>query len=90
MYDMPDDQIIGFWGKRSFIGKGIPRPKNYIEAAPLQLPDLASTTETVGEPAAPEPETPPEPEPPTSWRNDPQLFRHWQPLQAVYATEEPS
>jgi len=28
MYDMPDDEIIGFWGKRPFIGKGIARPKS--------------------------------------------------------------
>jgi hypothetical protein len=25
MYDMPDDEIIGFWGKRPFLGKRIPR-----------------------------------------------------------------
>ena len=25
MYDMPDDEIIGFWGKRPFIAKRIPR-----------------------------------------------------------------
>jgi hypothetical protein len=90
MYDMPDDEIIGFWGKRPFIGKGIPRPTEYQEAEPLQLPALTSAAETAAEPPPPEPETPPAPEPPSSWHADPQLFRHWQPRQAVYATEEQS
>ena len=85
MYDMPNDEIIGFWGKRPFIGKGIPRPKEYIEAAPLQLPALASATETITESASPEPETPPAPEPISSWRADPQLLRHWPAMQATLA-----
>jgi hypothetical protein len=82
MYDMPDTEIIGFWGKRPFIGKGIPRPTEYREVEPLQLPALTTATEAVAE------SPPPEPEPPSSWHADPQLFRHWQPRQAVYATEE--
>ena len=90
MYDMPDDEIIGFWGKRPFIGKGIPRPQAYQEAAPLQLPALTSATVTGAEAASAEPETPPAPAPPSSWRADPRLFRYWQPLHAVDATEEPS
>jgi type IV secretory pathway TraG/TraD family ATPase VirD4 len=87
MYDMPDDKIIGFWGKRPFIGKGIPLPKDYIEAASLQLPALVSATETVAEPASPEPETPLVPEPITSWRADPQLLRQWPAMQAMMAFE---
>jgi hypothetical protein len=76
MYDMPDDEIIGFWGKRPFIGKGIPRPTEYQEAEPLQLPALASATETASEPPPSEPELLP------SWHHDPHLFRHWRPAQA--------
>jgi type IV secretory pathway TraG/TraD family ATPase VirD4 len=80
MYDMPDDEIIGFWGKRPFIGKGIPRPKEHKDKAPLKLPVLSSRRETV-------PESPlPPPEIRSSWHADPKLFRHWQPRQAVYAS----
>jgi TraM recognition site of TraD and TraG len=75
MYDMPDTEIIGFWGKRPFIGKGIPRPQDYQDPEPLQLPALASATESAAEPP------PPAPEQPSSWRDDPQLFRHWRPAQ---------
>jgi type IV secretory pathway TraG/TraD family ATPase VirD4 len=42
MYDMPDDEIIGFWGKRPFIGKGIARPKEHKDSEPLKLPALPS------------------------------------------------
>jgi hypothetical protein len=79
MYDMPDTEIIGFWGKRPFIGKGIPRPKEYTDPEPLQLPGLAAATETAEVPASAEPETPSAPESLSSWRADPQLFRHWRP-----------
>jgi hypothetical protein len=82
MYDMPDDQIIGFWGKRPFLGKGIPRPTDYTAPEPLQLPALASAAETASVTPPPEPALLP------SWHADPQLFRHWQPRQAVYATAE--
>jgi hypothetical protein len=81
-YDMPDDQIIGFWGKRPFIGKGIPRPIEYKEAEQLQLPSLASATESAAEPP------PPQPEPSSSWRADPRLFRHWRPAQAAAGVGE--
>jgi type IV secretory pathway TraG/TraD family ATPase VirD4 len=84
MYDMPDDEIIGFWGKRPFIGKGIPRPKGYKDPEPLQLPALASSTETTAKTPPPEPETPPVPEP-LSWRDDPRLLRHWPAMQATMA-----
>jgi hypothetical protein len=90
MYDMPDTEIIGFWGKRPFIGKGIPRPQDYQDPEPLQLPALASATAIAPEPVSPELETPPAPEALSPWRADPQLFRHAQPMQAVYATEEQS
>jgi type IV secretory pathway TraG/TraD family ATPase VirD4 len=42
MYDMPDDEIIGFWGKRPFIGQGIARPKEHKDSEPLKLPALPS------------------------------------------------
>jgi type IV secretion system protein VirD4 len=64
--------------------KNIPPPT----LAPLPPVEEAAT------PSAPEassePETPPAPEPLSSWHYDPRLFRHWQPRQAVYATEEQS
>jgi hypothetical protein len=62
MYDMPDDEILGFWGKRPFLGKGIPRPTEYHEAGPLQLPALASATEIASRPP------PPAPAHPSSWQ----------------------
>jgi type IV secretory pathway TraG/TraD family ATPase VirD4 len=70
MYDMPDDEIIGFWGKRPFIGKGIPRPTAYQEAEQVQLPALTSAADTTSVPPAPEPETL------SSWHADPTLLRH--------------
>ena len=85
MYDMPDDEILGFWGKRPFIGKAIPRPKDYKYAEPLKLPALPSRTETPSKPPAPEPAVLP------SWHSDPSLFRHRRPDHATTeGGEQPS
>jgi type IV secretory pathway TraG/TraD family ATPase VirD4 len=73
MYDMPDDEIIGFWGKRPFIGKGIPRPTDHQVSEPIKLPALLPVTETSSE--TPQPQT----EPILSWHGDPALLRHWSP-----------
>jgi type IV secretory pathway TraG/TraD family ATPase VirD4 len=40
MYDMPDTEILGFWGKRPFIGKGIPIAQEHKAREPLNLPAL--------------------------------------------------
>ena len=40
MYDMPDDEILGFWGKRPFIGKGFPHPTAHQDSQPLTPPAL--------------------------------------------------
>jgi hypothetical protein len=82
MYDMPDDEIIGFWGKRPFIGKAIPYSNDHADHEPLQLPAFASRTETASEPP------PPQPASPSSWHADPQLFRHSQPVQAAVEVGE--
>ena len=77
MYDMPDDEILGFWGKRPFIGKATPRPKEHKDVEPLKLPALPSLTETPSKPPAPEPALLP------SWHSDPSLIRRWRPTQAT-------
>ena len=83
MYDMPDDEILGFWGKRPFIGKGIARPKEHQDSKQLKLPVLTLHAETL-------PETPQlQTEPLPSWHNDPTLFRQWsQPPAAKRIQEE--
>ena len=53
MYDMPDDEILGFWGKRPFIGKGFPRPTAHQDSEPLKLPALASRAGTSPRDASP-------------------------------------
>jgi type IV secretory pathway TraG/TraD family ATPase VirD4 len=73
MYDMLDDEILGFWGKRPFIGKGIARPKERKDSEPLKLPVLSSRTETASEPPLRQPELL------SSWHFDPVLFRRWRP-----------
>ena len=78
MYDMPDDEIIGFWGKRPFLGKRIPLPNKPAESTskpaevppPLLLPAVSSYVE---------PETP---QLLSTWRTDPTLLRY------CYATSE--
>jgi type IV secretory pathway TraG/TraD family ATPase VirD4 len=77
MYDMPDDEILGFWGKRPFIGKGIARPKEQKDREPLKLLDLSSQAE-------PSPEKPQlHIEPLPSWHEDPTLFPQWNPDRAA-------
>jgi type IV secretory pathway TraG/TraD family ATPase VirD4 len=68
MYDMPDDEILGFWGKRPFIAKAIPFPQNHKDPEPLKLPALRSVIEISSE------TPPPHPEPLASWHDDPALF----------------
>jgi type IV secretory pathway TraG/TraD family ATPase VirD4 len=68
MYDMPDDEIIGFWGKRPFIGKGIPRPKEHKDREPLKLPALPPISMTFLKTPQPPIEAVP------SWHDDPTLF----------------
>jgi type IV secretory pathway TraG/TraD family ATPase VirD4 len=68
MYDMPDTEILGFWGKRPFIATAIPLPKDYKDPEPLKLPALRPVMETALE------ATQPPAEPIASWRNDPSLF----------------
>lgn len=68
MYDMPNDEIIGFWGKRPFIGKGIPIPAAHAESVSLKLSALQPVAET-------SPETsPPHTAPRASWHDDATLF----------------
>jgi type IV secretory pathway TraG/TraD family ATPase VirD4 len=68
MYDMPDDEILGFWGKRPFIAKAIPFPQNHKDPEPLKLPALRPVTESL--PEVPQPQV----EPRASWHDDPSLF----------------
>jgi type IV secretory pathway TraG/TraD family ATPase VirD4 len=68
MYDMPETEILGFWGKRPFIAKAIPLPIDYKEPQPLKLPALRLVIETARE------ETQPQTETIDSWHNDPSLF----------------
>jgi type IV secretory pathway TraG/TraD family ATPase VirD4 len=68
MYDMPDDEILGFWGKRPFIAKAIPFPPNHKDPEPLKLPALRPVTESLLE----APQAPAEPR--ASWHDDPSLF----------------
>jgi type IV secretory pathway TraG/TraD family ATPase VirD4 len=77
MYDMPDDEILGFWGKRPFIGKAIPRPKEHKDREPLKLPALLPATKTSLN------TLPPHTTPSPSWHNDPNLFRRWSPRPAA-------
>jgi hypothetical protein len=77
MYDMPDEEILGFWGKRPFLAKRIPRRARSPEPKPAGQP--ASSLLPSAYPF-------PNPAPahlPSSWRVDPTLFRHWQSLQAT-------
>jgi type IV secretory pathway TraG/TraD family ATPase VirD4 len=82
MYDMPDDEIIGFWGKRPFIGKAIPIPQELKHRTPLMLPVLPAVTET--SPEKPQPQI----EPQTTWHEDPILFGRGYPRPVVEAMGE--
>ena len=71
MYDMPDDEILGFWGKRPFLAKRIPKdPEESTSAESFVLPPLPDSVST-------------QPEPLASWREDPALVRHSQPLSVM-------
>jgi type IV secretory pathway TraG/TraD family ATPase VirD4 len=72
MYDMPDDEIIGFWGKRPFLAKRIPRCSEPAESTckPAEMPSvrfLPSIDLSSG---------PVNEQTPSSWRTDPALFTH--------------
>src|SRR5262249_49597972 len=75
MYDMPDDEIIIFWGKRPFLGKRIPRRNEHAEgkSQPSEAPEVrpSPVALAVTEPAKAEASP--------SWRTDPTLFRHRHP-----------
>jgi type IV secretion system protein VirD4 len=70
MYDMPDEEILGFWGKRPFIAKRIPRLTASLASNPAevpamrQLPALTSFAEPAKATLL------------SSWRTDPTLLRH--------------
>jgi hypothetical protein len=72
MYDMPDEEILGFWGKRPFLAKRIPRPNEPPEHKPSEEPAmrLLPTISPFTAPAQAELHS--------SWRTDPTLLRHWQ------------
>jgi hypothetical protein len=78
MYDMPDDEIIGFWGKRPFIAKGT--PKESEGGVPANVPVLPPLSKIRLVPETPK--TAPLP----SWHMDPSLFRHYQTLQVTGET----
>jgi hypothetical protein len=82
MYDMPDDEILGFWGKRPFIGKGFPHPTVHQDRQSLKLPALSP----VGEPSPEMSQL--QTEPHISWREDPALLRRWNPPPAADAVGE--
>jgi type IV secretory pathway TraG/TraD family ATPase VirD4 len=71
MYDMPDDEILGFWGKRPFLAKRIPKE-----------PDVSTSAETFVLPTLPD-SVLTQPEPLPSWREDPALVRHSPPLSVM-------
>jgi type IV secretory pathway TraG/TraD family ATPase VirD4 len=77
MYDMPDDEILGFWGKRPFLAKRCPyafddEERKAPEVSRMRLLPVVSTlpepTETEGH---------------SSWRTDPSLLRHNQQAHAT-------
>ena len=79
MYDMPDEEIIGFWGKRPFIGRRIPRPTEpeSTDSTPAEVPEMRLL------PAVSSYAEPSNAAFPSSWRTDPTLLRHWQPREAM-------
>ena len=72
MYDMPDDEILGFWGKRPFLAKRIPRRNEPAESK--SKPDEAPADRLL--PASSLVSEPEKVEAPSSWRTDPALFTH--------------
>jgi type IV secretory pathway TraG/TraD family ATPase VirD4 len=82
MYDMPDEEILGFWGKRPFLAKRFPKdPAGNTPAKALELPPLL--------PAIPDTELP-DVEPMTSWHTDPNLYRTGMPQSVAAVSNEPS
>jgi type IV secretory pathway TraG/TraD family ATPase VirD4 len=77
MYDMPDDEILGFWGKRPFMAKRIPRPNEPPESKPAEVPALRLRPATSSFTA------PAKAELLSSWRTDPTLLRHHRPLPSM-------
>ena len=80
MYDMPDEEILCFWGKRPFLAKRFPKDPADSEA---KAPELAPLTAAIpqGTPTQSETETLP------SRQTDPNRYRTWTPK---YATVESS
>ena len=76
MYDMPEDEILGFWGKRPFLANRIPRRTEPPESKPVEFP---ASQQLPAESSFEEPETP---QLHSSWRTDPTLLRY------SYATSE--
>jgi type IV secretion system protein VirD4 len=80
MYDMPDDEILGFWGKRPILAKRIPRSTDTSErdSKPAEVPAvrLLPAISSFAEPAKAEALS--------SWRTDPTLLQH----SPLYATNK--
>ena len=70
MYDMPDDEILGFWGKRPFLAKRFPYTQEDDVSKPPEVPamKLLPALSTFVKPA--------EAEAHSTWRTDPTLLRH--------------
>ena len=68
-----DEEILGFWGKRPFLAKRIPRSKKPPEREPSEEPAmrLLPTVSSFTAPA--------QAEILSSWRTDPTLLRHSHP-----------
>jgi hypothetical protein len=75
MYDMPDDEILGFWGKRPFLAKRIPRRNTPLEGT--NEPALAPTVRLL--PILSSFPEPAKAEALSTWRTDPALLRHRHP-----------
>jgi type IV secretory pathway TraG/TraD family ATPase VirD4 len=79
MYDMPEDEILGFWGKRPFLARRIPKAPEAAKATDaLVLPPLPTMQPERREPRA---------APVSSWQADPSLSRPWSPLAAASGAE---
>jgi TraM recognition site of TraD and TraG len=81
MYDMPDDEILCFWGKRPFLAKRFPKDPADNKPKALELPPLSATIPE-STPAKPETELLP------SLQTDPTLYRTWTPKFAIVEGNE--
>jgi type IV secretion system protein VirD4 len=70
MHDMPEDEILGFWGKRPFLAKRIPRPTQPPKRKPAEAPAMRLLPAISLFAEAPTAELL------SSWRMDPTLLRH--------------